>query len=257
MKLIINADDFGLTDGVCRSIITLFENEAISNTTVMICVEGAFEQCQLLSNSGFADRVGVHLHSTPERNHSKPLSAPHEIPTLVDSSGNFKPKDHTDWINPKEIELEWERQIIKTSEALGRKPTHLDSHHGRHRIPELTPVYFKLAKKYGIPVRGGKSVHEIDGSSLGVKSSTLCDTDWTGQNKNLDNLKQIILDKISKVDDGILEIVSHPGFCDDELIASSSWNTVRENDHKVLMELAKEGWLQKNDIKLIQYSELS
>ncbi len=256
-SIIINADDYGLTDGVCRSIIALLENEAISNTTIMICVDGAVERCKDLRNAGFSDRAGVHLQMTPEMHHKRPLLPPAEIPTLVDATGFFKPKDHADWINPDEVEREWDRQIVRSAEALGRTPTHIDTHHGRHRLPQLTPVYLKLAAKYGIPARGGEYDGQIDSTRTGVKTSTFCTKTWTGQNKDSESLKWDILRNLDLIDKGVLEVVTHPGFCDDDLMASSGWNTVRENDHNVLLELARSGWLGEMDIKLVRYPDLT
>lgn len=256
-SVIINADDFGLTDGISRSIAELFECNAISSTTIMICVEGAPKRCKEFLKADYSRYAGVHLQTTPEMHHRKPLSPPKEIPTLVDSKGNFKPKDHTDWINPEEVELEWERQIIKTAETLGHTPSHLDSHHGRHRIKELTPIYLKLAEKYGIPVRGGKSLGEIDTRNRKISSTTLVEVDWTGQNKSSEEFKTIVRRKLSLVGEGVLEIVTHPGYCDDDLMASSSWNTVRENDYAVLLAIAKEDWFKKEGINLRRFSELS
>ncbi len=256
MDIIINADDFGLTDGVSKSIIELLEKDVISNTTILIHVDGAFGRCKLLRDAGLAGHAGVHLNTTPENYHNKPLSRPQEIPSLVDEKGVFYMLKYTNNVNPDEIELEWERQIIRTAEALGETPSHMDSHQGWHRVPELMPIYFKLATKYNIPVRGGVYLNQVDGSEFGVKSTALCLNAWSGKNNDLDNLKQSILDKRDKMQTGVLEITTHPGFCDDELIKSSSWNTVRENDHKVLMELAEEGWLQKQGFNLIHFSDL-
>jgi predicted glycoside hydrolase/deacetylase ChbG (UPF0249 family) len=108
-SVLINADDFGLTDGVCRSIATLFECSGISNTSVMISVERAAERIRSHLPVDVRRFVGVHLQITPENHHGIPLSPPREIPTLVDGSGRFKPLGHTDWVNPAEVELEWER----------------------------------------------------------------------------------------------------------------------------------------------------
>ena len=56
----------------------------------------------------------------------------------------------------------------------------------------------------------------------------------------------MILKTLPLVGEGTLEICTHPGFCDEELIASSSWNVVREVDHSVLYSLAKEKWFKSH-----------
>jgi len=255
-SVIINADDFGLTDGVCRSIIDLFAHNAISSTSVMICVEGAAQHCRKLKEQGLANKLGVHLQITSENQHKRPLSPAKETPSLVDQNGDFKSVDNLEWANPAEVELEWERQIIATADALGTMPNHLDSHHHRHRIPNLVPVYLELAAKYGLPVRGGLKQGEVDGASLGVQSTKALLNDWSGHDLSIDVLKSMIKNQVSALDGGVLEIVSHPGFYDDALVKSSGWNTVRENDYNVLLALAQEGWFAQNGIKLIGYENL-
>jgi len=140
---------------------------------------------------------------------------------------------------------------------LGQTPSHLDSHHGVHRKPDLTPVYLKLAKKYNIPVRGGRTVGQIDGSYLGVQSTSLCSIEWTGKFNDLDFLKQSIMNGFDQLSKGqVLEICTHPGFCDDDLMSSSSWNECRENDYNVLLELSQTTWLEDNNIELIHFEDL-
>lgn len=255
-SLIINADDFGLTDGVSRAIADLLHLNAVSNTTIMICVEGSARRCKEYLDFGISKKAGVHLQITPEEYHKRPLSPAIEIPTLVDSSGHFKPKDHKDWINPEEVRLEWDRQIQKVAEVLGHSPSHLDSHHGCHRYPDLTPVYLDLAEKYGIPVRGGNVISQIYSRPYKVKCSTLADSNWTGTNSSIGDLIEDIQTGLQNVESGSLEIVTHPGFCDEDLLKSSSWNVVRENDYKVLKELGRSNWLNKMGIKLLSFQEI-
>ena len=65
-SIIINAEDFGLNDGICRSVMELFQGEAISNSTVMICVEGAARRCKEFLDLTMSRRIGVHLQLNPE-----------------------------------------------------------------------------------------------------------------------------------------------------------------------------------------------
>jgi len=255
-SVIISADDFGLTDGICRSIIDLFAHNAISSTSVMICAEGAAQQCRKLKRHGLSNKLGVHLQITSEKRHKHPLSPAKDIPSLVDQNGDFKSVDEFEEVNPDEVRLEWDRQIMATIDALETMPNHLDSHHHRHRIPGLVPVFLELAAKYGLPVRAGLKQGEVDGSSLGVKSTKALLNDWSGYDLDIDVLKSMIENEVSVLDGGVLDIITHPGFCDEELVKSSDWNTVRENDYNVLLALAREGWLTKKGIRLIGYENL-
>jgi predicted glycoside hydrolase/deacetylase ChbG (UPF0249 family) len=132
-------------------------------------------------------------------------------------------------------------------------PSHLDSHHGVHRIPSLTPIYLNLARKYGLAARGGKTPKQIDGTSYGVYTSDICTSDWTGQNGTVETFQEMVREKLPLAGNGILEICTHPGFCDEELIASSSWNAVREKDYEVLRLLAEQRWFESQGISLARF----
>ena len=43
MKLIVNADDFGLTDGVTRGILDAIRNGIVTSTTRMVNAPGALK----------------------------------------------------------------------------------------------------------------------------------------------------------------------------------------------------------------------
>ena len=61
--LIINADDFGLTDGVCQAIVELGQAGGISSTTAMLGVPEALTRIHRYWNN-LSIPCGVHLHVT-------------------------------------------------------------------------------------------------------------------------------------------------------------------------------------------------
>src|SRR4051812_6525064 len=77
-------------------------------------------------------QVGVHLVLTC----GKPLLT--DVPSLVNDNGSFKPiselKDQP-MLSLDELAREWSAQIEKFLET-GLTPTHFDSHHHVHTIPE-------------------------------------------------------------------------------------------------------------------------
>jgi predicted glycoside hydrolase/deacetylase ChbG (UPF0249 family) len=252
--VVINGDDFGLSDGVCRSILQLLESGAISNTTVMAAADGVAERCRRYGASSIADRAGVHLQLTGGR----PISPAREVPSLIDKrSGRFLDKSNLPLMSPDEVELEWTRQIEYVSTLLGRLPSHMDTHHGAHRVPVLTPVYFRLARKFSLPVRGGIYVNQFASQAQGVLASTLVLNQWTGKGLSAQNLKTLITSGQQHLGtSGILEIVSHPGFNDPKLELISSLNKARENDHAVLMQLSDDAWLASQDLPLVRFPSL-
>lgn len=247
--IVINADDFGLTDGVCKSIVTLLEAGAISNTTIMMASEGAIPRAEAHNIRSFASYVGVHLQLAGGR----PLSPIADVPSLTDAAtGTFLDKGAMPTMKPEEVELEWTRQIDAAIDLLGTMPSHLDTHHGAHRVSQLTPVYRALAERYRVPVRGGTSLGQIPLPTSGGSAIAL--NQWTGHGSSASELKALMLDtalSLSPVD--ILEVVTHPGFCDEHLIGVSRLNVAREADHEALLSLAREDWFTAMQLQLVRY----
>lgn len=251
--LVVNADDFGLSDGICRAITELFEMNAISNTTIMVTADGAISRLRKWKVSKLLNLAGVHLQLTSG---GKPVSPINEVSSLVNSAnGDFLPKEALSNINLSEVELEWSRQVELGIELLGGLPTHIDSHHGVHRLPHLVDIYLSLAKKFGVSVRGGldkgleqkrKRAH-ILGSSYLIR-------DWTGRFLDVNTLLTKISDAMTASEKGdVVELVTHPGYCDDYLISVSALNTAREHDFHILMQLANEGFWNFNNVVLVRY----
>lgn len=82
--LIINADDFGLTDGVSRGIVEALDSSIVRSTSVMLCAEGSGARLEGRRES-LAGRVGIHLQLTD----GVPCSEPPLVPTLTARDGMF------------------------------------------------------------------------------------------------------------------------------------------------------------------------
>jgi len=249
--IIINADDYALSDGICQSILLLLEHGAVSNTTIMIAAEGAARRCKKYGIESLKARAGVHLQLTSGR----PLSPRDEVLSLVDANtGMFLGPEHAGNSRTDEVEREWQRQIELVADTLQTQPTHLDSHHGVHRLSHLTPLYLALAQRYGMAVRGGVALDQIPSAQYGIRASRISVNSWTGRGLGLQALKEVILSTISMLNGvGTMELVTHPGFNDPYLESTSSFNRERVNDHACLLAMAEEQWLRNQNISLVRY----
>jgi hypothetical protein len=254
--IIINADDFGLSNGVCESILELFDAKAITSTSLMVAATKATTTIKNWKGERLLGLAGVHLTLTA----GKPLAPTTEIPSLVDPiSGNFKDPRIGPPPIPKQVETEWRLQISTAIDLLGGLPTHLDSHHGVHRIPELFEIYRRLADELGIPMRGATSgtIRNVIKKDH-LKATVAIVNDWTGRFLDATNLK----DQIESVSENnpkeiVMELVSHPGHNDSCLESVSSLSAARENDHAVLLNLAKQNWWTNAGYKLITYKDFN
>lgn len=120
-------------------------------------------------------------------------------------------------------EEEFRKQIELCSGLLGRAPDHIDVHKPRSSdLDQLIPLLRAYSKKTGTPVR------EL-GHARSVK-------DFFGINRqtNAFDPEQIsvghLLHVLENLREGINEMMCHPGYSDDELRTTSSYNNARETE---------------------------
>jgi chitin disaccharide deacetylase len=222
IRLIVNADDFGLSRGVNYGIIDAHRYGIVNSTTMLVNMPGAehaVELAKMFPQLG----VGVHLTLTC----GKPVSR--DVPSLVNANGYFKfdkNVDHHVEVVLEEVEYEWDAQI-KCFLSYGLTPTHLDSHHHVHRLDCLSPVIKALSQKYQLPVRNvfRQQVTEI------TPFSDLLITDFYGDNVNeafFDDLDVRVKENLT------VEVMCHPAYIDSYLRANSSYCDQRLKELDIL-----------------------
>ena len=142
-RLIVNADDFGLTSGVNRAIFELHSAGVLLSCTLMARAPASEEAIELARSTPTL-RVGCHLVLVD----GDPVLPPQYIPTLIDRrTGRFQPTLGTflrrlfaGRIRPAEIEAEAAAQIHFLQNK-GISLTHIDTHKHLHMFsPVLWPV---------------------------------------------------------------------------------------------------------------------
>ena len=81
-RVILCADDFGISPGVNQGIIRLAEKERISATSAMVVYDEWPSNAKILRE--FKNRIDIGLHFVLTE--SRPLSPLNEIPSLINSS---------------------------------------------------------------------------------------------------------------------------------------------------------------------------
>jgi predicted glycoside hydrolase/deacetylase ChbG (UPF0249 family) len=159
-RLIINADDFGVSQGVTDSIVRLTQQGIVTSTTLM-ATGRAFDYAVRCTKEMHSLSVGVHLDATS----GSPVSPVDQIESLVDEAGQFLPKSDLgalSRINPVELQYEFKNQIEKAL-AAGIDVSHLDNHHNWvYFDSRLFEVVVSLAAEYQLPIRypfSGMSEH--------------------------------------------------------------------------------------------------
>ena len=152
-RLIVNADDFGLTCGVNRAIGEAHECGIVTSTTLMAC--GAqFEDAVKLAQAVPHLSVGCHVVLVD----GVPVSENRESSarSLIEESGKFRQsilsfawRAVAGQLDGAEIEQEITAQIRKL-QAAGIAVSHLDSHKHTHMFPIVLNALLRAAKNCGV-----------------------------------------------------------------------------------------------------------
>ena len=229
-RLIVNADDFGLTQGINQGIIDTFKNGIVSRASIIVNTK-FFDHALALSRENPSLGLGIHLVLVEEQ----PISDTRTIKSLVDSKGKllknyqqFLYRYFKNQIDFQEISIELEAQIKKALNS-GIKLTHLDSHQHLHVLPGICKIVKELMEKYGIknirmPSITLKNRFSVKSHALSIfssqsikffKNSEITHPDYVlgiGTSGVLN--EQRLVQLVKNCDSGTSEIVCHPGFSD-------------------------------------------
>ncbi|MGA2897189.1 MAG: ChbG/HpnK family deacetylase [Acidobacteriaceae bacterium] len=151
-RLILNADDFGLTRGINRAIAELHSACVLPSATLM-AAGPAFDDAVQLACAHPTLGVGCHIVLTD----GAPVSPPGSIRSLIGADGiNFR-RSLVDFvqalllgrIKEDEIAREALAQIEKLQRA-GIHPTHIDTHKHTHLFPSIARALLQVADRCGI-----------------------------------------------------------------------------------------------------------
>lgn len=149
-RLILNADDFGLTAGVNRSVLELHRAGSLTSATLMANAE----QTSAAITEAASQTLGVGCHVVLVD--GAPILAKERIPGLASASGAFRStlgafaRDlYLGRIPEAEMEAEAIAQI-RCLQAAGVRITHLDTHKHTHMFPRVLRPLLCAALQCGI-----------------------------------------------------------------------------------------------------------
>lgn len=281
-RLILNADDFGLTRGVNQGIIRAHQHGILTSTTLMATAPEFEDACALaLANPALG--VGCHIVLVG----GTAVTPPAEIPSLVNQNGElpksllgFAAKVSGGQIRTADIATEVTAQILKIR-AAGIDPTHIDTHKHTHAHPKVMEVIGQVARDCRIarirrPIeRLGKS-WEGDGLSKQFAAAVAVRT-VAGEFESLaqkyglrspDHFLGLAMTgqlgpaelrrMIEKLPEGTVEIMLHPGICDQDLAGTGSrLQQQRQLELDGLTDADVIHTVQKEGIQLITYAGLN
>ena len=250
MKVIFNADDFGLSRGVNYGVIDSFLHGPVRSTTLMAggaAFDHAVELAKLHPELG----VGAHLQLTASQ------SVGGVYKTLTDETGRFLPlaeitrRAEEGLLDLTEVEAEYDAQMTKIL-ASGLKIDHLDSHHHSHHLPGVFDVFLKIADKYQIT-----RVRMADKSLLQGKADHIITIDRFEDGFYGDQLSvEVIQSSIETYGSGTLEFMCHPAYVDQPLYEASSYALPRMKEYTILTSVELKTLLEEKAVVLSKFTDL-
>jgi hopanoid biosynthesis associated protein HpnK len=153
-RLIVNADDFGLTAGVNRAIVEAHIGGIVTSSTLM-AGGSAFDDAVRLAKQLPRLSVGCHVVLID----GEPVLEANRLPTMTaaangyarfrDGLKSFAARAFTGRLDPTEIEAETSAQIRKIQSA-GINISHVDSHKHTHLFPAVLRPVLRAARACGV-----------------------------------------------------------------------------------------------------------
>ena len=284
-RLILNADDFGLTPGINRAVAELHRAGVVTSVSLMATAP-AFADAAALARQAPGLGVGCHLNFVE----GYPAAHPESIPTLLGADAKtFRPSilDFTQavlrgTVRAADIARETQAQIQCIQRA-GLDVTHIDTHKHVHVFPAIARTIAHIAVRCGVhgirnpfeprwsaaiaeaswPRRAAlgwmrrfepafQALPELGSGALITPDGTL-GIAVTGL-QTADKLRALLA---AIPDDGLYELCCHPGHQDAALDAMPTrLRGSREQEYHLLLEVVAEYSRTPGAAELIHYGNL-
>ena len=238
IRVIINGDDFGISQNVNKAICECFAKRYLTGTTLMVNMPYAEEAVEMAREYGFHEAVGLHLNLTSGMPLTEDIK---RCKRFCRKNGTFNAHFAQNTMSRLLITKEESRAVAKEIEAqmrryfeLGLAERHLDSHHHVHTDRSVMQVLMPLVHKYNFrSVRLSRNLFlkmnflkRIYKSSFNnsLKSKVPVTTDYFGSYADLRNLKGSI------PDNSLVEVMVHPMYDEKGVMVDSHETPMRDLD---------------------------
>jgi hopanoid biosynthesis associated protein HpnK len=280
-RLIINADDLGLTSGVNRGILQAHQQGVVTSSTLMACGEKFDEAAALVKR---APRLSVGCHVVLVDGNpvlsavevSTLLVSP-EVPRFRESLMTFACFAAAGRLDESQIEAEVTAQLNKLK-INGILVSHLDSHKHTHMFPAVLKGVLRAANNVGIramrnpfeplvfaTLRHWKRQFQLKLlqafrtrframlAEAGVVTPDGCVGIAATGGLSLKTFQMLL----ENLPEGTWEFVSHPGYSDGDLdTVQTRLRESRDKELAILTSPEVKELIQREQIQLISYREL-
>ncbi|HXV60263.1 MAG TPA: carbohydrate deacetylase [Vicinamibacteria bacterium] len=227
-RLVVTADDFGLSPGVVAGIVEAHQQGIVTATSLMVnapATQDAFRQAR--ANPSLA--IGLHFVLT----FGEPVGPRKPLGALLDKDGHFRRWDagERDRVSPGQVREELRAQLQRFENGVGRPPTHIDGHHHVHAVPGVLTAVIEEARGLSIPVRSPDEPSRSRLRREGIPTDdhfveTFYGEGFVGESPLLEILKGL--------EEGTSELMCHPATVDDTLASLTSYREPRYEELRTL-----------------------
>ncbi|MHB9037994.1 MAG: carbohydrate deacetylase [Armatimonadota bacterium] len=279
ITLVVNADDFGLSEGINRGIESAFQQGILRSASIMPN-GAAFDDAVHVAVRNPGLGVGIHLSLVDE----SCIAPPDDLRGLVDACGRF-PASYTSFAKGyclrrfglREVQLEVKAQIAKVLGA-GVMPTHIDSHQHVHLLPGIFDVVLAEARSTCIDTiripHSREVLSPFDARPRAIQSRVLfalcriasakaraagmrfADHFWglgTSGHMNEANLMRVL----RNLRPGTNEIMMHPGFADTATAKRYPWGYEWDAEASALTSDSVRRFVDENGIYLASFGSVT
>src|SRR5437764_1972534 len=289
-RLIINADDFGMTAGVNRAIVEAHRAGTVTSATLM-ANEAATDEAIAIASQNPSLRIGCHVVLVD----GQPLSNPESVPTLIGSRNRTRTAFRKGIVDlaiasavgtPRATEIQNEAAAqIKRLASRGLRLSHVDCHMHSHILPPVLLAVLQAALDHGV-----KAVRNPFEPSWSVavthKNSSLRSWNRSAQvtvlrllhskfrskvnqhgMKTTDGTsgiavtglldRELLMRLVDAMPEGTWELVTHPGYNDSALMAAGTeLKESRAIEFELLTSPETVELFRMRGIQLINYDDL-
>jgi predicted glycoside hydrolase/deacetylase ChbG (UPF0249 family) len=184
--LVVNADDFGVTSGVNEGIAEAYEHGIVTSASLMVYGAAATSAAEY-ARAHPKLSLGLHVDLRNWRLSRLPWTRLRSAEALRVA-----------------VAADVGEQLERFRQLVGQDPTHLDSHHHRHRIDSLRPIFVEAAQELDIPLRHFSHGIGFCGDFYGQ--------DGRGRPKPHAIMPDALIALLGRLPAGVTEMGSHPGY---------------------------------------------
>ena len=205
--LVVNADDFGLTNGVNRGIIEAHERGIVTSASLMVRHPAAAPAAEYARTHPELS-VGLHFDAQEWRYRDR----------------QWEPVYHLiDTADARSVCQEFERQLAVFQRLLEARRLHLDSHQHIHLAEPARSILLEYAEQMGVPLRSCTPSISYHGNFYGQTDE--------GESLPAGISTEAFLRVLPTLAPGWTEVGCHPGYADG---LDSVYSVEREAEIRVL-----------------------